>query len=101
MPLTPGGLQEAQEDGKSYADIFKLGLGIHEKRVKKEMEVWDKAFARGFEEAEGLYGVSYRCAVCGQPIRVSGQEAKAAAGKYMTEHGWGHRQCHEKRQRGA
>ncbi len=56
----------------------------------------EEARKAGFEEAKNLYMVSHACSVCGKPIPITSPRAKEAASKYMTEHGWGHSECHKK-----
>lgn len=49
------------------------------------------------EEAKKTYMVTFLCRKCGKPVAITSKQAKEAAGKYMTEHGWGHKECYEKR----
>ena len=96
-------LQKAKEaEGKSFADIMKIGLGIIEARMKEEGEVRTKAYNQGYNngyaEAKLLYMVTYPCTVCGETIELKSEKAKEAASEYMQEHGWGHGACHKKGQ---
>jgi predicted CopG family antitoxin len=86
-------------EGKSFADILKIGLGILEAWVREEREVMKKGHAegyrKGYAEAERLYEVTYPCSVCGKTLVVTSRDEKEAIKEYMQEHGWGHRACHE------
>lgn len=96
-------------EGKSFADVLKIGLGILEVRVKEEGEVRKQAHAQGYKkghaegygkgyaEAENLYKVTYPCSVCRKTLMVTSTNEKEAIKKYMQEHSWGHAECHEKR----
>jgi hypothetical protein len=89
-------------EGKSFAGVLKIGLGILEVRVKDEEEIRKRGYAegytKGYAEAEYLYKVTYPCNVCGKTITVTSGSAKEAINKYMQEHGWGHNSCHERKQ---
>jgi len=84
----------------SLADIFKIGLGIIEPKVKTEEELWEEGYEEGFEagwhNAESICTVTYRCCVCGETIGIDTIQEMLAAGNYMTENGWGHVSCHER-----
>lgn len=56
----------------------------------------DEARQAGYEEAKKTYMVTYPCNVCGEPLAITGEQAKDAASRCMTEQGWGHKECHEK-----
>ena len=88
-------------NGMSFADIFKVGAGILELRVKEEEEIREEAFSRGYsegyEEAESLYKVIYPCSVCKLALVVTTDVEKQAIKRYMQENGWGHKKCHERR----
>ncbi len=67
---------------------------INEYEIKvKSIEEAKKA---GYEEAKNLYMITFPCHSCGKLIPITGKQAKEAASKYMTEHGWGHKECPEK-----
>lgn len=88
-------------EGKSFADILKVGLGILELRVKEEGEGMRKGraegYSKGYAEAERLYKVTYPCSVCGKTLTAKSGDEKQAIKKYTQEHGWGHRACHERK----
>jgi len=95
-------LQAVKEaDGKSFADVLKIGLGILEVEAKEKAEVRKQGHAegyrKGYAEAEHLYKVIYPCNACRKMLTVTSREEKEAIKKYMQEHGWGHSACHEKR----
>jgi hypothetical protein len=48
-----------------------------------------------YDEAKKMYAVPYPCQVCRNPIVITSPEAKEAAARYMTEHGWGHAACYK------
>jgi predicted CopG family antitoxin len=87
-------------EGRSFADILKIGLGVLEVQVKKEEEVKKKAhtegYRTGYAEAERLYKVTYLCAICRKPLVVTTTDEKEAIKTYMREHGWRHRACQER-----
>jgi predicted CopG family antitoxin len=91
-----------EEDSRSFADVLKVGLGILEVQAKGEREVRKKGYTEGYKkgyaEAEGQYKVTYPCSVCGGTLTVSSEEEKKDIKKYMREHGWGHKACHERKQ---
>ncbi len=82
-------------DGKSFADILKIGLGIVEKQDKKLGEARDKAYKKGYAEAENRYKVTYPCATCGKDMEVTSWKEKLAIKQFMKEKGWSHTKCLE------
>jgi len=58
----------------------------------------DEARRQGYEEAKNHYMVTYPCSVCGKLIPLTSPKAKEAASRCMTDHGWGHAECHKQRQ---
>lgn len=91
-----------QAEGKSFTDILKIGLGMLEPQIRRENEIRKKGhaegYAKGYAEAEHLYKVTYFCSVCRKTITVTSEKEKEAITNYMQEHGWGHKECHERRQ---
>jgi len=95
-------LQDIKErEGKSSADILKIGLGILKVKAEKRDEIREEAYSEGYNDgyrnAELEFKIMYPCSVCGETIALSSEKAKRAASKYMEEHGWGHAECHKKR----
>ena len=95
-------LSKAKEvEGKSFADILKLGLGMTEVRLKKLEEAkkqgWDEGYKKGFADAKLRYRVIYRCSVCEKALEVTSKEEKEAISEYMREKGWAHQECLERR----
>jgi hypothetical protein len=89
-------LRETKErEGKSFADILKIGLGILEAKAKKDEKAYSRGYKDGYHQAELRFKVTYRCNVCGELITVNTREARQAVKEYMQDHGWGHRACHE------
>ena len=88
-------------EGKSTADVLKVGLGILEVKVGKEKEArrqgYEEGFEKGYEEAKALYKVTFPCSVCGKTIEVTAKGTKEAIRRYMVEHGWGHADCINRR----
>ena len=94
--------QAKQADGKSFADILKIGLGKQEVQAKKVREAkkqgWDEGYKKAYADAALRYNVIYHCIVCGQAMEITSTEEKKAVDEFMREHGWGHKTCHERRQ---
>jgi negative regulator of replication initiation len=92
-----------KKEGKSAADIMRIGLGIVEVKIRSEQEIWQQAFDEGeesgIERAVAVHAVPYNCDICGEEIIVTTDEEKRAIKRYMHEHGWGHKKCHERRGR--
>jgi len=87
-----------KREGRSLTDILKVGLGILESKVKKEDEAYSRGYDKGYRKAELEFKVTYPCSVCRKTIALRGKDAKQAASEYMEEHGWGHAECHKKKQ---
>ncbi len=85
------------DEGKSFADIMKIGLGELEAKFLKEQEIRESSHKSGYEEGyvEGMmeFGVTYTCSVCGDPVAIDSNEEKEAAAEYMEDHGWRHGEC--------
>jgi hypothetical protein len=79
--------------GMSLPNAFEVLAGELEIKAKPIEE----ARKVGYEEAKKLYTVTYLCSLCGEPIPITNPKTKEAAGRYMTERGWGHVRCHEQR----
>jgi len=94
-------LQETKEnEGKSFADILKIGLGILELKAKKDEKAYSKGYRDGYRQAELEFKVTYSCSICGKIIALRSAKEREAARKYMEEEGWSHAECHEKRRQG-
>jgi len=57
----------------------------------------EEARQKGYQEAKKIYMITYPCRKCGKPVAITSEQAKKAVSKYMTERGWGHKECYEKR----
>jgi len=95
-------LQVAKEkESMSYTDILKVGLGLFEVKMRAEEEIrgqaYDEGWEKGITSAIEVYMVTYLCSVCGKPIELDSPEQKAAASRYMREHGWAHADCIDRR----
>ena len=92
-------------EGRSVADILKIGLGILEPQIKDKAEIIKKAYNSGRDDAyeEGYcdgalyYRVTYPCSVCGKWLEVTTEAEKEAIKQFMQQEGWGHKKCHEQR----
>ena len=84
-------------EGKSFADILKIGLGGIEPKMAKAQMAWKEGYREGCDEgyadAERVYEVTYACNVCKRTLAVTSQAEKEAIKSYMEEHGWGHDEC--------
>jgi hypothetical protein len=94
-------LRAAKErEGKSFADLLKIGLGVLEVQAEKEVDLvkngYMAGYHRGYADAESAFGVTYSCSTCGNAITVRSREEKEAIRNYMEQEGWGHRECHER-----
>jgi len=69
------------------------------KQLNKAREtIWEEGYEKGYEDGERENAIWYYCDVCGKPIYVRpNSESHKAIIRYMREHGWGHKSCHEKR----
>jgi hypothetical protein len=85
-----------ENEGKSFADILKVGLGILELKVKKDEQAYSRGYRDGYHQAELKFKITYACNVCREPIVVNTMDEKEAIKRYMEDQGWGHRECHER-----
>lgn len=80
-------LDEIREmSGKSIGDILREAVGVQGESIKN-------AWKRGLSYGKGIYGVWYKCSVCGGNILIQSADAKKDAGKLMREVGWHHGSC--------
>ena len=80
-------LDEIKEmSGKSIGDILREAVGVQSKSIKN-------AWNRSRSLAKSIYGVRYKCSVCGGNILIESANAKKAAAIYMREHRWHHSTC--------
>lgn len=88
-------------EGISNTNIVEAALDLFEVKIRKEKEIRDQAYdegwGKGITAAIELYMVTYPCSVCGKSIELDSPEEKAAASRYMREHGWGHADCINRR----
>ena len=84
-------------ENKSVMDIFKIGLGLLEVRIKSEAEIREKAYReghrKGYELAESIYKFTFPCAGCGREIAVDDEVTKKAVREHMIRDGWSHSEC--------
>jgi len=91
-------LQEVKETlGMSNADVFKVGLGILEPKVRQEKEIRQQAYEKGqvngYELAESDFKITYPCSRCKKMIEVTTEGEKKAIRKFMVQSGWCHGDC--------
>lgn len=90
-------LEVKKAKGISNTNIVEAAVGLFEVKVKKEEEIrqqaYEKGWVKGIDEATKLYEVPYQCSVCGEEMVVNTQDEKKAIKTYMREHGWGHGDC--------
>ena len=82
-----------QAEGKSYADVLKVGVGLLKVKIGEEMEIYSRGFLNGHRKAKERYLVTYKCCVCGKPMEIREQNVKEAIRRYLHEEGWGHANC--------
>ena len=62
-------------EGKSFADILKIGLGKQEVQAKKvkvaRQQARDEGYKKGYADAALRYKVIYHCTKCGLPMEVA------------------------------
>ncbi len=91
-------LQAVREaEGKSFADLLKIGLEIVEPKIKTarkaRTEGFDEGYEEGYADAEHKYKVTYACRKCRKTTEITSQAEKEAVKSYMEEQGWGHNKC--------
>jgi len=80
-------LDEIREmSGKSIGDILREAVGVQSKSIKN-------AWNRSHSLAKSIYGVRYKCSVCGGDMIIDTADEKKAAAKLMRESGWKHTSC--------
>jgi len=72
--------------GKSIGDILREAVGVQSKSIKN-------AWNRSHSLAKSIYGVRYKCSVCGGDMIIDTADEKKAAAKLMRESGWKHTSC--------
>ncbi len=84
------------QEGNSFTDILKLGLGKIENMNKKLAEAKKKDFNEGYlkgrTEAESQHKVIYHCNNCKKPMVIASPEEKKAIDEYMSSR-WHHGEC--------
>ncbi len=89
---------------KLFAVLARLSLTLAELLIRfaDEMEIISRPLEEtrkaGYEEAQKRFMVRFACDVCGQMMPVTDPKEKAAVSQYMTEHRWGHEECHKRKQ---
>jgi len=87
-------------EGRSFADILKVGLGMLEVHAEKKAELAEKGLKagckKGYADAESAFKIIYPCNVCREALTVESRDEKKAIRVYMHQNGWGHSECHER-----
>jgi hypothetical protein len=90
-----------QKEGKSTADILRIGVGILEVKARSEEEIrqeaYDEGQINGYEFAESEFKITYPCSACGGEMEVDTDWEKDAIRRFIKEQRWGHRKCLERR----
>ncbi|MEM3845439.1 MAG: hypothetical protein QXU98_07045 [Candidatus Parvarchaeota archaeon] len=73
-----------------------------EKIIKNDFrDIYDKAYNEGYEKCFKEYAIWYYCNICGKPIYIKpNSEEHEEIIKHLRNQMWGHKGCHEKRERG-
>ena len=74
------------QTGLGLADIVKSA--INKQEIDLVLSYWG-----GYEDAEKIFRVNYRCSVCGKTTAVTTKDEKETIAKYMNETGWAHAKC--------
>jgi hypothetical protein len=102
-PTVSGRVPKETRDGL-YANLAKHGMSLTDalKVLAGELEIkaksLDEEWKVGYEEAQKRFMVRFACDVCGQMMPVTDPKEKAAVSQYMTEHRYGHEECHKRKQ---
>ncbi len=87
----------ARKDGRSFADVLKLGLGKVERatgrREEARKEGYDDGYKKGYAEAERVFKVTYHCSNCMRLMVIRSPSEREAVDQYMRENGWQHDEC--------
>ncbi len=84
----------ARESNKSLATLIKENLDLQEDEHRK---AWSKGYGEGYDKGRREHRVWYFCAICRKRIDlIPNSSSHHAVVKYMEEHGWGHKECHDR-----
>jgi len=85
-----------KRSGKSISQLVREALLGAE---KSDSEPYEKGFNDGYNKGAFEWKVFYYCNMCAEMIDiVPNSDSHEALIKYMEEHGWGHKECHENKQ---
>ena len=91
-----------QQEGKSFAHILKVGLGIIGTDKEFAEFMFDEGYGlgcqEGYETAARRFKVVFTCCECGEPVAVEGKEDKQIVRRILEGHGLSHDQCPGKSQ---
>ena len=86
-----------EKEGKSIADVLRIGAGILKVKIEEESKIkkaaYDEGFRTGYKQAEDKYKITFPCHVCKQPIVISIQSGKKEITRYLIQSQWGHSEC--------
>jgi len=86
-----------EKEGKSIADVLRIGVGILTVKVREESEIKEEAYVKGYhsgyKKAESLYKITLRCYICKETTDIKDETTKKAVKRYLEEEGWAHQDC--------
>ena len=90
-------LEIRKRSATSHGDIYRIGLGIAESKIRDLDQIIQQAHDEGFEEgieaSEDLYAVSCPCSKCGKKKTVTDDDEKEAIRRFMMANQWHHYDC--------
>ena len=78
---------------KSLGDILTEALEAQQPDTEG---AYLRGYHEGYDYANKIYCAYYQCNVCQAPLALEHDTAKRAVARYLREHGWGHRACHNR-----
>ena len=72
--------------GKTFATLLAEAVGAQEAYIGRAVDI-----ARA--EVMKKYVVAFACCECGEAMHLLHPDAKAMAGEFLTQSGWGHAEC--------
>ena len=91
-----------EAEGLSNADLILIGAGKVRAQQSRESAIqkigYDAGYRSGYEEAAKRFKVVFRCKICGQAMEVEHDNVKEAIVRFLNDAGWGHAECHQRKQ---
>lgn len=75
-----------QTTGKSLGDILREAVGVQEASARS-------AYQRGYQAAEALYAVRWKCRVCGEDCTANDEAMRKRAAQHLADIGGIHSAC--------